>query len=92
MPGADGADGDSELAGIPARGGGSDLPPAGGGGDGSGLDGTAEAGGNLENSGGGGGGAGRIRINTRAGTESFMNVSPSMASGLTTVGTIRLVP
>lgn len=39
--------------------------------------------------GGGGGGGGRVRINTTTGTESFAaGISPSIESGLTTVGTI----
>lgn len=78
----DGADGDPEVVPAPSTGGNN------AGGAGSGLDGVAGDGLTNNEGGGGGGGAGRIRINTPLGIESFANTSPNTASGLTTVGPV----
>jgi hypothetical protein len=65
----------------------------GGGGNGSNQAGATTAGGNAQEGGGGGGGAGRIRVNTATGSETFPNgLSPTMASGLATVGTVQRTP
>jgi hypothetical protein len=82
--GNDGADGDAARApavGSPTTGSG------GGGGDGSAAGGAAFPGAAAAYAGGGGGGAGRIRVNTRSGTEALdRGVLPSPSSGLSTVG------
>jgi hypothetical protein len=59
-----------------------------GGGGGAGSDGEGVAGSGLDagNGGGGGGGAGRIRINTRAGDESYVPVFPQQTSAAMSVG------
>ena len=86
-PRADGADGDARM--LPAPGGASaDPTTAGAGGDGSDASGMTGPGAPAMEAGGGGGGAGRIRVNTRNGTETYATVTPTHASGLTTVGTI----
>ena len=87
-PPADGADGDTVT--VPAPGAPMMAPRGGGGGDGSAADGAAENGETSEEGGGGGGGAGRIRINTASATETYDRVTPTQASGLTTVGTITV--
>ena len=52
---------------------------------------TPVVGGLAQNGGGGGGGAGRIRINTQAGSETYSRVLPSGAS-LATVGRMAMSP
>ena len=85
--GLSGQDGDhgSEIE-VPSQGG----EP--GGAAGSGAEGVAAAGSVVEQrGGGGGGGAGRIRINTARGTESF-TLLPSTTSGAASVGSVRTAP
>jgi len=85
LPGTDGAAGSPTD--VPAPGSPTSML-GGGGGDGSDAAGDAADGLPAEEGGGGGGGAGRIRINTAAGAEGFADgVTPTVASGLATVGT-----
>jgi hypothetical protein len=86
IDGLDGSPGSPFV--IPAPGGA--LVNAGGiGGDGSNMAGAAMNGGGATNGGGGGGGAGRIRINTDPSGASLVGmITPTLASGLATVGAL----
>jgi hypothetical protein len=96
--GAGGQGSSATATGSPGARGRADRVPAAGtansegrGGGGSGSDFRGASGGGLrggESGGGGGGGAGRIRFNTAAGTESFVGVTPTLGSGLSTVGQV----
>jgi hypothetical protein len=89
VAGASGPAGRPDI--VPAPGPSYVAPYGAAGGNGSDASGTASnGGGGLDrNGGGGGGGGGRVRINTLGGGESYtVGVTPTMASGLTTVGAI----
>jgi len=82
----------ARLEQVPALGGSLTNTNSGGAGnDASGVATAGQASSGCCPGGGGGGGAGRIRINTATGTESFdKGITPTLATSFSTVGRIQL--
>ncbi len=86
--GIDGSNGSAEQVPAPGGDGAGQGAPGGAGSD---AEGNAKDGSDIaKEGGGGGGGAGRIRINTFTGTDTPGGITPTVGSGLATVGKIRV--